>query len=146
MISSCDGITCPIDREHIAYFSMEVGISHSIPTYSGGLGILAGDVLKSFADMKIPVVGITLLNENGYFSQGLDAEGSQVETPVHWDPHEHMVSVQNQVAVTIEGRKVLVRAWRHMVHGLAGNQLPVYFLDTNVEGNSEYDRTLTSHL
>jgi len=146
MISGCDGITCPVDREHIAYFSMEVGISHTIPTYSGGLGILAGDVLKSFADMKIPVVGITLLNEKGYFSQSLDDEGNQVEAPVHWDPHEHMVLAQNQVAVTIGGRKVLVAAWRHMVHGLAGNQLPVYFLDTNVEGNSDYDRTLTSHL
>lgn len=146
MISGCEGITCPIDREHIAYFSMEVGISHTIPTYAGGLGILAGDVLKSFADMKIPVVGITLLNEQGYFSQSLDAEGNQVEKPVEWEPHEHMVLVQNKVAVTIEGRKVLVAAWRHMVHGLAGNQLPVYFLDTNVEGNSEYDRTLTSYL
>ncbi len=146
MISGCDGITCPIDREHIAYFSMEVGISHTIPTYSGGLGILAGDVLKSYADMKIPVVGMTLLNEKGYFSQSLDSEGNQVEKPVEWEPHEHMVPVQNKVAVTIEGRKVLVGAWRKMVHGLAGNQLPVYFLDTNVEGNSEYDRTLTSYL
>lgn len=146
MISGCDGITCPVDKEHIAYFSMEVGISHAIPTYAGGLGILAGDVLKSYADMKVPVVGITLLNEKGYFSQSLDAEGNQVEAPVQWAPHEHMVLAQNQVAVTIEGRQVKVRAWRHMVHGLTGNQLPVYFLDTNVEGNSEYDRTLTSHL
>jgi starch phosphorylase len=146
MISGCEGITCPIDREHIAYFSMEVGISHTIPTYAGGLGVLAGDVLKSFADMKIPVVGVTLLNEKGYFYQSLDSEGNQVESPVQWNPHDFMVPLQNQVAVTVEGRQVRVRAWRHMVRGIGGNQLPVYFLDTNVPGNSEHDRTLTSSL
>jgi len=146
MISGCEGITCPVDKEHIAYFSMEVGISHTIPTYAGGLGILAGDVLKSFADLKIPVVGITLLNEKGYFYQTLDADGNQKEEPVQWNPHDHMVLLPNSISVTIEGRQVRVRAWKHMIRGLSGNQLPVYFLDTNVPGNSDYDKTLTSHL
>ncbi len=146
MISGCDGITCPIEKEHIAYFSMEVGISHTIPTYAGGLGILAGDVLKSFADMKIPVVGITLLNEKGYFYQTLDADGNQKEEPVQWNPHDHMVLLPNSVTVTIEGRPVKVRAWKHMVRGLSGNELPVFFLDTNVPGNSDFDKTLTSYL
>ena len=64
-------------ENYIAYFSMEVGISHSIPTYSGGLGVLAGDLLKSFADMGAPIIGVTLLNSKGYFFQEINSEGDQ---------------------------------------------------------------------
>ncbi len=134
------------DKEYIAYFSMEIGISHKIPTYSGGLGMLAGDLLKSFADMRIPVVGITLLNEKGYFLQEIDAEGNQIEKPVQWSPAEQLTLLPNQVIVTIEGREVKIRCWKLIINGLTHHQVPVLFLDTNIEGNSEYDRTLTSFL
>ena len=72
------------DKEHIAYFSMEIGISHNIPTYAGGLGILAGDLLKAYADLKIPIVGVTLLNEKGYFKQRI-INNSQIEEPTEWN-------------------------------------------------------------
>lgn len=134
------------EREYIAYFSMEIGISHSIPTYSGGLGILAGDLLKSFADMKLPVIGITLLNEKGYFRQAIDDDGNQLEYPVEWNPKDSMQLMPNQVILNIEGRDVKVRAWKHMIRGVTGHNIPVYFLDSNVEGNSDYDKALTSYL
>lgn len=133
-------------KEHTAYFTMEVGISHTIPTYSGGLGILAGDTLKSFADVGLPVIGITLLNEKGYFFQTIDNTGWQQEAPFNWNPHERMVPLPNIVTVHVEGRPVQIRAWKHLIHGVKGNVVPVYFLDTNIDGNSEHDRTLTSYL
>ncbi|NTV23918.1 MAG: alpha-glucan family phosphorylase [Nanoarchaeota archaeon] len=145
MIQSFSGDTLHA-KETIAYFSMEIGISHNIPTYSGGLGILAGDLMKSFADMKLPVVGVTLLSEEGFFSQKIDEEGNQKEFSVKWNPHDFMVQLPNTVTVSISGREVKVTAWKHMIRGVSGFNTPVFFLDTNIEGNSPYDRTLTTHL
>ncbi|MBN2142651.1 alpha-glucan family phosphorylase [Candidatus Woesearchaeota archaeon] len=134
-------------REHIAYFTMEVGISHHIPTYSGGLGVLAGDLLKSYADLHIPIVGVTLLSEKGYFYQKIDADGNQVEQPVKWNPSDFLTLLPNIVEVNIEGRSVKVRAWKLVVKGgIGGQDIPIYYLDTNVDGNSDYDKTLTSFL
>jgi starch phosphorylase len=65
--------------DHIAYFSMEVGLDSAIPTYSGGLGVLAGDTLRAAADLGLPMVGITLLHRRGYFRQRLDAAGNQID-------------------------------------------------------------------
>lgn len=134
-----------MDKEYIAYFSMEIGISHSMPTYAGGLGILAGDLLKAFADLKIPVVGITLLNEKGYLKQIIN-NGQQSEAPQDWNVAEHLVLLPNQILVKINGREVKVRIWKHLIRGIAGYNIPVFFLDTNVDGNSDYDRKLTSSL
>jgi starch phosphorylase len=134
------------EQEHIAYFSMEVGISHSIPTYSGGLGILAGDTLKSFADAKLPVVGITLLNEKGYFHQHIDDEGNQCEEDVIWNPHEKLTLEPNKIIVHIETRPVTIQAWKHIIYSNQGHSIPVYFLDTNLPENNDYDKTLTSYL
>ncbi|MBS1267231.1 MAG: Maltodextrin phosphorylase [Candidatus Woesearchaeota archaeon] len=133
-------------HESIAYFTMEIGISHSVPTYSGGLGVLAGDLMKAYADLKIPVVCITLLNEKGYFHQKIDPQGNQIEEPVNWNPSDFMVPLPNIVIINIDGREVKVKAWKYQVHGITGNNLTVYFLDTNIEGNSDYDKTLTSFL
>lgn len=134
-----------MDKEYIAYFSMEIGISHSMPTYAGGLGILAGDLIKAFADLKIPVVGITLLNEKGYLKQIL-SNGQQREEPQEWNVAEHLVLLPNQILVKINGREVKVRIWKHLIRGISGYNIPVFFLDTNVDGNSEYDRKLTASL
>jgi len=133
------------DKEHIAYFSMEIGISHNIPTYAGGLGILAGDLLKAYADLKIPIVGETLLNEKGYFKQRI-INNSQIEEPTEWNINDFLVPIPNQVSVTIEGREVKINAWKHMIRGSSGHNIPVFFLDTNVNGNSDYDKSLTSFL
>ena len=133
-------------KGHIAYFTMEVGISNKIPTYSGGLGILAGDLLKSYADLCLPTICVTLLNEKGYFYQKIDDDGNQIEEPVNWDINEQLVKLPNEININIEGRNVKIRAWKHIIKGETGFHLPVLFLDSNIEGNSEYDRTLTTQL
>jgi starch phosphorylase len=130
----------------IAYFSMEVGLEQGVPTYSGGLGILAGDTLKSCADLHLPVVGMTLLHENGYFIQRLDDQGNQSEEPVEWDPTSRMELLPYLVKVTICGQEVSIRAWRYMIEGVTGATVPVYFLDTNIEENRGEDREITAYL
>ncbi len=125
---------------------MEIGISHSIPTYAGGLGILAGDLLKSFSDMGAPMIGITLINSKGYFHQLVNENGEQYETPVEWDPNQFMVLLPNIIVLNADNREIKVRAWQLIIRGQGGHNIPVYFLDSNVEGNSDYDRTLTSYL
>ena len=70
----------------VAYFTMEVAVDPRMPTYSGGLGVLAGDTLRSFADLRIPAIGVTLVHRSGYFAQSLDAEGRQLERPEAWSP------------------------------------------------------------
>ena len=131
---------------NIAYFSMEVGLEQEVPTYSGGLGILAGDTLKSCADLQLPVVGVTLLHENGYFIQKLDQDGNQTEEPVNWDPSNCMNLLPYTVKVKISGRDVAIRAWRYMIQGVTGATVPVYFLDTNMEENHPEDRIITAQL
>ena len=130
----------------IAYFSMEVGLKEDIPTYSGGLGILAGDTLKAGTDLQLPIVGVTLLHEKGYFVQKLDGDGNQSEEPVDWNPSSFMELLPNIVQLDIEGREVNVRAWRCWIDGLTGNKVPLYFLDTNLEENSDADRGITTYL
>ncbi|HDO36590.1 MAG TPA: alpha-glucan family phosphorylase, partial [Nitrospirae bacterium] len=70
----------------IAYFSMEIGLRSDIPTYSGGLGVLAGDTIRSAADLKLPIVAVTLLTKKGYFRQDIDDNGRQIESPDDWNP------------------------------------------------------------
>lgn len=130
----------------IAYFSMEIAIDSRIPTYSGGLGILAGDTLRSCADLKVPIVGVTLLYEKGYFYQKLDDQGNQYELPVQWNPQDYLRPLSEKIEVQIEGRFVGVKAWQYDIVGITGCSLPVIFLDTNLKENSDFDRGLTSHL
>lgn len=130
----------------VAYFSMEVGIDPSIPTYAGGLGILAGDSLRAAADLGISMVGVTLLYQKGYFQQHLDSSGNQTERPVDWDPRDHLELLSTRVSVTIEGRQVWIQGWRYTVRGVKGGEVPLYFLDTAVPGNSPWDQTLTDYL
>jgi starch phosphorylase len=130
----------------VAYFSMEICLDKAIPTYSGGLGVLSGDTLRSAADLGAPVVGISLLHRQGYFEQHIDANGNQTEAPVQWDPEAILEPVDARTTVTIEGRTVHVRAWRYTVNGFTGHEVPVYLLDTKLGENSEYDQTLTDKL
>jgi starch phosphorylase len=130
----------------IAYFSMEIGIDEHIPTYSGGLGVLAGDTLKSCADLKVPIVGVTLLSENGYFYQKIDGEGNQVELPINFNINDFLTVLPERASVTIESRTVHVRILRYLLKGITDHIVPVLFLDTNLEENGEWDRTLTRYL
>ena len=130
----------------IAYFSMEICLDPAIPTYSGGLGVLAGDTLRSAADLKLPMVGVTLLHRKGYFRQRIDAEGNQTEAPEEWRPEDMLQEMPERASVTIEGRDVQVRAWRYVIRGVTGQEVPVLLLDTALPANGEFDRTLTDTL
>lgn len=133
-------------KPKIAYFSMEIGIDEHIPTYSGGLGILAGDTLKSCADLNVPMVGMTLLSENGYFYQKLDDEGNQIELPIEFAVSDYLKLLPSKCNVTIEDRKVKLHIWYYQIIGINGYIVPVFFLDSNVEGNSEWDKSITKYL
>ncbi|HPA59633.1 MAG TPA: alpha-glucan family phosphorylase [Synergistales bacterium] len=129
----------------VAYFSMEIGLKSSIPTYSGGLGVLAGDILKSAADLGVPIVGVTLLYRKGYFRQSFE-DCLQKALPEEWDPEKQLALLPHEVTVMIEGRIIKVRAWCLELQGRTGFTVPIYFLDTDVEGNSPADRELTWYL
>lgn len=130
----------------VAYFSMDVAIDSGIPTYSGGLGILAGDMLHSAADLGVPMVAVTLVHRKGYFEQTLDAGGNQLESPSKWSPEAHFALLPPKVAITIENREVWIRAWQYTFRGITGYSVPILFLDTDVEENDPRDRIITDHL
>ena len=134
------------ERRRVAYFSMEVAVGSSMPTYSGGLGVLAGDTLKSCADLRVPVVGVTLLFRKGYFDQKFDQWGGQQEGPVEWNPAHFLQPLTETVQVEVEQRTVRVRAWQHNIVGLSGYVVPLLLLDTDVEGSTDDDRALTDYL
>ena len=133
-------------RQKIAYFSMEIGLSNDIHTYNGGLGILAGDVIRSSADLRIPLVGITLVSKKGHFRQEITSEGKQVEHPDPWEPSDHMQLLSTEVKVQIQKRDVHIKPWRYTVKSQTGGVVSVYFLDTDLEANNPEDREITSFL
>ncbi|MBI3815087.1 MAG: alpha-glucan family phosphorylase [Nitrospinae bacterium] len=130
----------------IAYFSMEAGILNDMPTYSGGLGVLAGDTIRSSADLKLPFIAVTLLIRKGFFNQDIAENGRQSESPVSWEPSRFMSLLSEKVKVQIEGRDVYVQAWLYVVSSLTGGMVPVFFLDTDIPENAPDDREITSHL
>ncbi len=130
----------------IAYFSMEIALASEIPTYSGGLGVLAGDTVRSAADLQLPMVAVSLLHRAGHFHQSFDPAGWQVEEPVEWKVEDFLDEMSLRSTLIIEGRKVCLRAWKFQVQGVAGYAIPVYLLDTDLPENSDWDRKLTSVL
>ncbi len=130
----------------IAYFSMEIGLSDDIPTYSGGLGVLAGDTIKSAADLKVPMVAVTLISRKGYFRQTFSTDGRQQEFPVNWHPETVMELLPIKTLVSIEGRDVKIQAWLFRVKSPGGGEVPVLFLDTDIPGNATKDRHITDML
>jgi starch phosphorylase len=130
----------------IAYFSMEIALDPAMPTYSGGLGVLAGDTVRSAADLKVPMVAVSLLHRKGYLSQRLDASGWQHEEPIEWPVEKFLEELPQRAQATIQRRPVHIRAWKYDVQGSGGFTVPVYLLDTDLPENSEWDRTLTHFL
>jgi starch phosphorylase len=130
----------------IAYFSMEIGLHPAVPTYAGGLGMLAGDTVRSAADLHVPMVGVTLLHRKGYFFQRLDASGWQSEEEVQWVVDDYLRDTGARTEVSIEGRTVHLRAWQYDVTGQDSFVVPVYLLDTDLPENAGWDRTLTHYL
>ncbi len=133
-------------NKSVAYFSMEIALDPAMPTYSGGLGVLAGDTLRAAADRNLPMVAVTLLHRKGYFRQLLDEKGWQTEAPSEWNIADRAEELPQRVSVEIEGRSVLLRAWQFDVLGASGGRVPVYLLDTDLPENSEWDRRLTDLL
>ncbi|MFA7095173.1 MAG: alpha-glucan family phosphorylase [Gammaproteobacteria bacterium] len=129
-----------------AYFSMEIALSSDIPTYSGGLGVLAGDTMRSAADLELPMVAVTLVSRAGYFRQEIDAAGRQIEHPVPWEPSQRCVPLAAKIAVSIEGRDVWVGAWLYVLKGHMGGRQPIILLDTDLNENEPGDRTITHYL
>jgi len=135
-----------LEGERVAYFSMEIGISNEMKSYSGGLGVLAGDMIRSSADMRIPLVGITLVSRKGYLRQEITKDGKQIEHPDEWDPAEFMVELPHRVKVEIEGREVTVKAWMYDHASPTGGLVSILFLDTDIETNDAQDREITDKL
>jgi glycogen phosphorylase len=130
----------------IAYFSMEIALEEGMPTYSGGLGVLAGDTIRSAADLKVPMIGVSLLHRKGYFYQNLDASGWQREEPVEWPVNDFVVEQPGRVTVMVDNRPVQLRAWKYEIKGVSGAVVPVFLLDADLPENAEWDRTLTHYL
>jgi starch phosphorylase len=130
----------------IAYFSMDVAADSAIPTYSGGLGVLAGDMLRSAADLEISMVAVSLLHRKGYFDQRLDSRGNQLESPSKWSPENHLIRLVPKVSLLLEGREVRIGAWQYRFVGITGHTVPLFFLDTDLEENEPADRSFTDYL
>jgi starch phosphorylase len=130
----------------VAYFSMEIAINPGMHTYSGGLGVLAGDTLRSAADLGVPLVAFTLVHRKGYFQQRLDERGMQSEEIQPWNPADFCIEEKARVTVSVEDRIVTVRCWRYDLVGRFGHVVPIYLLDTDLDGNTGWDRGLTDHL
>jgi starch phosphorylase len=125
---------------------MEIALESGLPTYSGGLGALAGDTIRSAADLEVPMVAMCLLYNKGYFLQRLDEDGTQRAQPIEWSPDTYLDETPGRAVVGIEGRDVRLRAWKYDVTGITGHVVPVYFLDANLPENTDGDRALTDHL
>jgi glycogen phosphorylase len=130
----------------IAYFSMEVGLRNDIPTYAGGLGTLAGDAIRSSADLKLPLVAVTLMSKRNYFRQKLSETGRQTELPSDWNPDKFMTLLPSVIYVKIEGRTVKVQSWLYKYQSITGGVVPILFLDTDIESNAPQDREISYYL
>ncbi len=135
-----------IHEPRIAYFSMEIALRNEIPTYSGGLGVLAGDTIRTAADMELPMVAVTLVSRHGYFRQEIDAAGGQIEHPDTWEPDRWATPLSAKIALNIEDRVVWVSGWLHVLEGHMNGRQPVVLLDTDLEENSAEDRAITDVL
>ena len=135
-----------LEDPRIAYFSMEIGIANNIPTYSGGLGVLAGDIVKASADLRLQMVALTLVSRKGYFRQKITKRGEQQELPDEWDPSKSLTLMPYTVTMTIEGRPVKVQTWLYEHQSLTGGIVPILFLDTDVDGNAPEDKRITDYL
>lgn len=135
-----------LPRTRIAYFSMEMALRPEMHTYSGGLGVLAGDTARSCADLDLPVVFVTLASREGYLRQEIDAEGRQIDHADPWEPMDWATPLGAMVALAIEGRQVWIQPWLHILRCPIGHTIPVLLLDTRLEQNDPADRSITDRL
>jgi len=134
------------NKLHIAYFSMEIMVRTHIPTYAGGLGILAGDLLRSCADMEIPAAGVTLVYSGKAFKQAFLPDGTQTYTEMDWRKNDQFIRLPQQITLTIDGQDIIVGCWRYDIVGYSGFVVPVYLLDTDHYKNDPWKRKITESL
>ena len=130
----------------VAYISMEIALDSNIPTYSGGLGVLSGDTVRSAADLEIPMVGLCLCYSSGYFYQLFNEFGDQKEKEIEWNFFYEFEKVPNPISMKIEDKEIKVSAWLYRVIGQSGHIIPIYLLTTDVEGNEEWMKKMTGSL
>jgi starch phosphorylase len=133
-------------KRFVAYFSMEIALENAMPSYSGGLGVLAGDTIRAAADLRLPMVAVSLLYRKGFFTQRLAEDGTQTEEPVEWRVEDFLVEEPARVSIPLENRRVELRCWRYSAMGVRGFDVPIYFLDAELPSNAEADRALTGAL
>jgi len=133
-------------KRFVGYFSMEIALENDMPSYSGGLGVLAGDTIRAAADIRLPMVAVSLLYRKGYFRQRLSDDGTQSEEAVDWQVENFLQEEAPRVTVTLENRRVELRTWKYVVKGVRGYEVPVYFLDADLPDNDPKDRELTGTL
>ena len=141
-----DAINRFLARTHIAYFSMEIALRNEMHTYSGGLGVLAGDTARSCADLEIPVVFVTLISHQGYLRQEIGPDGRQIDHQDEWRPADWATPLEAKIAVRLEGRSVWVRPWLFALTCPLGHAIPVILLDTDLAENDPADRQITHYL
>ena len=130
----------------IAYFSAEIGLSAELPTYSGGLGVLAGDHIKASADADFPMLGISLLYKEGYFKQTISEDGNQEESYPRFDIGENLSPLKDKFSIRVRGRDVWIQAYEYLHKSESGHVVPIYFLDTDIDENIDEDRLITLRL
>lgn len=131
----------------VAYFTMEIALSDRLPTFSGGLGVLAGDTIRSATNLHVPVVAVSLLHRGGYFKQTLDKDGTQHDEPIKWQPEKLLQRLPNEISVKLDGKTVRVGAWKVMLKNANDDhETPVIFLDTDLPQNRKDHRAITNRL
>lgn len=129
----------------VAYFSAEIGIDPELKTYSGGLGILSGDTLKSMADLEVPLCAVTLLYKHGYFKQKIE-HNTQLECEDSWEFQKFLKDTGKEIGMHISGVALRIKIWEYRYKGLSGHEIPIYYLDADLDGNPEWARQLTDKL
>jgi glycogen phosphorylase len=135
-----------LGHTRIAYFTMEIALRAEMHTYSGGLGVLAGDTARAAADLDLPMVFVTLISRAGYIRQEIDPERGQQECADDWRPQDYATPLRAKVALLLEGREVWLRPWLFVLTSPAGGDIPVLLIDTDLAENAEQDRRITDHL
>jgi len=133
-------------QKKVAYFSMEIALENNFPSYSGGLGVLAGDTLKSAADLGLPCIAISLLYHKGYFQQKIDKNGNQKTSNVNWNPQDFLQPMPQIAKINLEGKELFLKCWRYVIRGVTGKEVPIFFIDTNLAENALEHQNLTDHL
>jgi starch phosphorylase len=140
------GQSFPSPNIKVAYFSMEIMLENDIATYAGGLGMLAGDILRSLADQGIPSVGVTMAFNNGYTNQVVNKDGTQKFVAAEWTKSDQLIKLSQNIAIQIEGHELIIEAYRYDIVGKNGFVVPVYLLTTDHYENTDEQKYFTKYL